>query len=368
MAKYICPSCGAEFNGKKCKSCNYEALAGGQPHRPSPEPKPPVHAPGPFANPPAPHRVGPGSGSSRKKRRTGHRNVLIAVCMVVTCLLFLESALTLLSRRLVSSFSGSTAAFPACSEPEIPPLNDDYELLYEDNDFTVWTNLQKMWQEGIVYITVENRTKQAVELFSDDVVLNDRLCSSDSSLYVEAEGGGIGQGKFYLEPLSQEGAPVYPAKVSFRLYVCDPKSYETRLQTDTLTLTAPVGELVPIAQPEGTLVAQDEGMQLVYISWEDPEDLPSSTLHFGMINDTDRELSFYCDSARANGEDVGITLFCTLPPHTVAYDDAYCWAIQEDLDIASLDQLDSLELTMGVFDEEAPEGVTLFPSFSVPIP
>lgn len=254
--------------------------------------------------------------------------------MVVTCLLFLESALTLLSRRLVSSFSGSTAAFPACSEPEIPPLNDDYELLYEDNDFTVWTNLQKMWQEGIVYITVENRTKQAVELFSDDVVLNDRLCSSDSSLYVEAEGGGIGQGKFYLEPLSQEGAPVYPAKVSFRLYVCDPKSYETRLQTDTLTLTAPVGELVPIAQPEGTLVAQDEGMQLVYISWEDPEDLPSSTL----------------------------------PPHTVAYDDAYCWAIQEDLDIASLDQLDSLELTMGIFDEEAPEGVTLFPSFSVPIP
>lgn len=30
MAKYICPSCGAEFNGKKCKSCNYQVLEGSQ--------------------------------------------------------------------------------------------------------------------------------------------------------------------------------------------------------------------------------------------------------------------------------------------------------------------------------------------------
>ncbi len=30
MAQYVCPSCGAAFNGKKCKNCCYEALAESQ--------------------------------------------------------------------------------------------------------------------------------------------------------------------------------------------------------------------------------------------------------------------------------------------------------------------------------------------------
>ena len=27
MAKYICPSCGAPFNGKKCRNCAYESFS-----------------------------------------------------------------------------------------------------------------------------------------------------------------------------------------------------------------------------------------------------------------------------------------------------------------------------------------------------
>ena len=27
MSKYICPSCGAPFNGKKCKNCAYESFS-----------------------------------------------------------------------------------------------------------------------------------------------------------------------------------------------------------------------------------------------------------------------------------------------------------------------------------------------------
>lgn len=46
MAKYVCPSCGAAFNGKKCRQCLYEALAESQlprihreasPRRPEPD-------------------------------------------------------------------------------------------------------------------------------------------------------------------------------------------------------------------------------------------------------------------------------------------------------------------------------------------
>lgn len=27
MAKYICPSCGAPYNGKKCRNCAYESFS-----------------------------------------------------------------------------------------------------------------------------------------------------------------------------------------------------------------------------------------------------------------------------------------------------------------------------------------------------
>lgn len=368
MARYICPSCGAEFNGKKCKNCNYEALEwhqSAEPHPLSPSSKSPAQPSGPS---PVPRQARPNSQSTRKRRRARPRKILLIVLGVIIAINLLEYGLIAATRRLYTPVSHSDIDSPAWEEPTIPPLSGgDYQLLYEDNNFTVLADCGKMWTEGIVYVTAENRTNRPVEFFSDEVILNDRLCSLASSLYFEAEEGSTGQGIFYLEPLNQEEASVYPAKVSFRLYACDDKTYDTLLLTDPISLTAPGGELVPIPQPEGTQIAKGDGMQLFYISWEDPEDLRFSTLRFGMVNDTDRELSFYCDSARANGEDVNITLFCTLPPHTVAYDDAYCLALA-DLDITSMDQLESLELTMGVFDEEAPGGVTLFPAFSVPIP
>lgn len=377
MAKYICPSCGAEFNGKKCKRCNYEALKGSPIYRPSP--KPSAQAPGSFPNPPASRRADPDSGSGRKKWKKRWGKVLTFVCtLFIAYTVFLppEYSLLMLDRSLNDIQDSifydppeKITEFPAFTVPawEIPPLSgSDYQLLYEDDNFTVWADCEQMWQEGIIYVTAENRTNRPVDLYVNHVILNDQLCSFYSSLYIKMSSGSTSQGLFFLESLSQKD--VYPAKVSFRLFACDSETYDIMLQTDTMSLTAPEGEIVPIPRPEGTLVAQAEGMEVSYISWENPENLDSGRLRFGLVNDTDRELHFFCDSAQANGENATISLYCILPPHTIAYSDAHCWALKEDLNIMSADQLDSLELCIGVFDEEAPNGRIVFDPFSVPLP
>ncbi len=366
MAKYVCPSCGAEFNGKKCRNCNYEALEDGQKHRTcTPRTNPRASAPQWDARK---------ENNRKQERRLSVRLVIFFVLLFG--MPFLQFILTTMwnGTSAFSSFFTRTSEYAVSPEPdaayiasEAPSAAKAYEIIYEDDDYTIWADCQNMWLEGIVSLKVENRTDRPAEFFADNVVLNDKLVSPNSYLYINVSKHDTEQGEFYLEELNQEQPPVYPVKASFNFYACDANNYDTLLETDTITLTAPDGEMVPIAPPEGILVGKEAGMRLFFVGWEDPDWVPGG-LRFGMINDTDRWLAFYCNSATVNGQETSAFLYCSLPPHTVAYDNIFLFSLSEDLGLTSSDQLESMELRMGVYDEDAPEGIIEFQPFSVPMP
>lgn len=384
MARYICPSCGGEFNGKKCKNCNYEALAWDQPMEPHPVSSEQIlYAPYSKAS----RSAHPSYRRSRKRKKTGLRRMLLILFGVLIAFNLLQYGLALAGRWVYERNSHSYSALPDATFPDItlpdtdftdltlpvweaptiPALSDDdYELLYEDNNFTVRASCQNMHSDGIVTVEVENRTKRAIVLFAENVVLNDRLADQASSLYIEVPKEDTETGIFYLGSVC-EGLFIYPTKVSCNIYAFDSKNYDTCFTTDTITLLAPDGETVPVPLPEGTPVWQGENAQLLYMTWQDLEWFPGC-LKFGMINDTDRFLSFYCDKALVNGQEASASMFYTLPPHTVAYSTVLFYDLEGELNITSLDQLTSLELQMGVYDELAPDGIVTIPDFSVPIP
>lgn len=387
MARYICPSCGAEFNGKKCKNCNYEALEWGQPTQPHPvSPEQILYAPYSQVFPSS-HPDHHASRKRRKKRKLIPRKALLIVLGVIVAINLLQYGLFLASRRLYERNSHSYTALPDATFPDIsfpdadlsditlpvweaptvPSLsNDDYELLYEDDDFTVRACCQNMHSEGFVTVEVQNRTKRAISLFAENIVLNHRLADDESYLYIEVPKEDTGVGTFYLGSVC-EGLYIYPTEVSCNFYAFDTKNYDTCFATDTITLHAPDGEMVPVPLPEGTPVWQGEDAQLLYMTWQDLEWFPGY-LKFGMINDTDRFLSFYCDGALINGQEASASMFCTLPPHTVAYSTVLFYDLEAELNITSLDQLTSVELQMGVYDELAPDGIITIPPFDLPIP
>lgn len=356
MPKYTCPSCGASFNGKRCKACNYEALEEAQMSYRKPDRPVDTQQPSP-------------SHWEEPKKHTGHKKNTkrkLPRWAIFLLILFLGwPALQLLLALLFGAGTMLASLYDKASAPA-PDVPNTYLVLYADDDYTVWADDRNIFQDGVIPILVENRTRRDIEVVADNIILNDRLYAVHSSLFMTAKKKTTSQGTFYLEPVSSDGHN--PARVSFRLDIWDSKSYDTILETDTLTLNDPEAEVLPIPDPEGIPVWEEAGIGLTYLGWQDPEDFPSGSLRFGMINDTDQEISFYLDGAYVNGEYAGISLYCVLPPHTVSYDETYLWTVAEDLALTSVDQIESMELNFYINDMESFDDADSLHIFEVPLP
>lgn len=361
MARYVCPSCGGVFNGKKCKNCCYEALEESQMpriHRTLVSPVPRQQGP----------EISPSPRSSRGYRPDAREKAKPKRRHLGTVLLVLILGWPLLQTVFGLLWSGGVMLESQLRKPEaILPEPGTYQEIYSDEILTVQADLRSLREEGIIPILAENHTNAALDIYADEVILNDNLLSRNSALYFSVEKSSVGQGDFYLESLNLEGSSGYPSRVSFRLCAWNPKSGDVVLETDPITLTASEETVVPCPRPEGLPAARAEGVELTYLGWEDLEDFPSSRLRFGMVNDTDRYLSFYCDSALVNGQEVLTGMYCTLPPHTIGYDRLFFFDLEE-LNLHSPEELESIELYLGIYDGEAPVEVTEFPAFSVPLP
>ena len=140
MAKYICPSCGAPYNGKKCRNCAYESFSEeiahnlhvheGEPLVIHDTTRRPVPYKDPFDCPP-PHR---------KKEKKSKSGGLSKVLLIVFIAIFLLNVLPVLFAAVIDHAESDIS--PETVEAVTLPL--DGKTLLDDESFSIVAQ----WQDG----------------------------------------------------------------------------------------------------------------------------------------------------------------------------------------------------------------------------
>ena len=186
MAKYVCPSCGAPFDGKKCRNCAYENFSEeiahnlhvhkGEPLVIKDTTRKRVPYKDPFSCP------GPRRETKKSAKITGLPKALLIIFLII----FMINVLT-----WVFAAIGDHADWP---EPEPSaesvslPLNG--KTLFEDNRFTIIAQ----WQDGksdstYIPVYIINHTDKAYDFSSKNVTVNGFCLDDFSGLYAQVQPG-----------------------------------------------------------------------------------------------------------------------------------------------------------------------------------
>lgn len=358
MARYICPSCGEPFNGKKCKNCAYKVfddIQNPEPHGRRGRTETPVPPP---LRRPAPARTE--ASRPRRSRKPG-AGVLVLLCL----LLFLVPAVELLFAAIWST-EGIVGGIPEAPVPE-PILTDTAAVIYSDDNFTIWADWQREAGSAEIPVIVENRTDRDVEVSAQEILLQGNFLSEDSFLYIPVSRGSTAMGTLYLDSAFVAGI----GSVSFRLCVYDADTYDLLLETGPVTLTSGEdGEPAPVSEPDGAPVTEAEGVRVYCLGLRDgpeAEHFPDNALRFCLVNDTDQPLDFFVESAQVNGQEADLALWSRLPPHTMTYTTSYLFELEE-LGISRRSEVQSIQFHLQAWDDSGTyggSGVIDLPAFTI---
>ena len=331
MARYTCPSCGAVYNGKRCRECLYEhfteEIAHGN-HTHEGEPlviDAPVRKAIPQKDPFGCEKKERKQAKKRTSKRSGP-----AILIAVLCLL---SPLV----ELVFDFIGDvTVGFEEVApEPESIPLPEDGITLYDDGEILVVAD----WQDGEPLedgfsVVLQNDGDRDVGLRAEDIVVNDYLMEY-SYLYCQANSGYMGKGYFRVDETDLVNAQLSAIQdVSFYLEIYDAESYETIAVTESFTFHGSFPEDAPRhTEFVGIPLMEQDGIVVKYLGYTAdeyyPDEFTEGTLHFYLENNTERYLQFYFPEAYWEEESVDISLWCELPPGTRGVTTVYLYGLED---------------------------------------
>lgn len=351
MTRSTCPSCGAPFNGKKCRSCLYETFTeeyahGNHTHQGEPlvidaPVRSPIPKQDPFECPPK--RTAPGPARQYHREKALFRPLFIF--LLLAAIGIFSSAISVFISR--SNFQRSQPT------PDLSNLT----VLYADDQYTIRSD----FQEGQTYgqgfhIYLENNTRRAVTLYADKLIVNGYLIDH-SPLYCAAKRRGSGWDAFQIdgEALAKAGIEQVET-LSFSLGIYDSQSYKNLLETQTFQLHTAVPEgFVQNVDDSGQLLLDEAGVRILYRGYVPnelyPEQFLLASLDFFLENNTDRTLTF--SIARVDSAETQVcTASDTLPPHTRAIAPMYLFPL-EKLNLTSLEELGQITLTLSVYDFDA---------------
>lgn len=350
MASYICPCCGKRYNGKRCNNCYYEhfteEIAHGL-HTHQGEPlviKEPERKPIPRKNP---------FECEKKQKKFPLARGLIAVGVVIMLMGVLGNLYEMVARvgKVVYDYTPKP-------EPETETclaVPADGLVLYDAGGIRVLADWQedRPYEDGI-HFYVQNDSDQDVTVYAGGALVNGYLLE-DAYLSCQAKAGAADGDIFTLDPEELKVAGIEKVQ---ELYVSlvgyDSETYETLLETEFIPLCTTPSLDQPI-DDRGEVLFDQEGLRVIcrgYVPSEyDPEILSEGHLRFFLENETDQYVDCYTLDTFVNGENVFLTLWCELPPHTRAIEDMYLYDLEE-LNIQTPEDVKDMTMSLEFCDHE----------------
>lgn len=347
----ICPSCGAPYNGRRCRQCLYENFSeevahGSHTHQGEPlvieaPARRPIPRKDPFDCPPKPRRKFPNA---------------LAVLIVVAVIAIFNASIGFISAI------GSGVREEEAKEAVAIPVLTNSTTLYSDDQFTVTAD----WQDGqeftgTIPLVVDNESSSNVNVTVEEVVVNDWLLE-DAFCFCQVRRHKTGSDELYFNQAELDACGIRQVqRLSFRLEIYDSDSYETLLLTEPIVLTpAKTGSDVDTFETPGQVVYREDGLEVYYTGYQESELYPDSAsdgcLGYYLVNGTDEPITFYCGDTAVNGQKVSLSLYAVLPPHTRALTTQPLYALEwDETGIETRDQLKTLEIEIIISDQEGEE-------------
>lgn len=333
MARYICPSCGSRYDGKRCSNCLYENFAEEYTHGNHTHTGEPLVIRGP-ARRPIPRKDPFGCEERTRKSRPANYRVLYIILII----LLLAWAAT----GIAEYFSDSPYISLSRPETEAPAMAipSGGITLYDDGALRVvadWKETRK-YEDGI-RVVAENHTRQDLNVVARDILVNSFLME-DPSMYISVDAGQTAEGWLCLESSDLERAGITDVQwisASFEAY--DAESYETFAETESIVLcSTPV--LYQEAADEGEVLFDRDGVRIVFKGYAPssyaPEVFSKGSFLFYLENKTDMAVDCFTEEVTVNGQEATLSLWCSLPPNTQAVRRMYLFGMTgENLNIQS---------------------------------
>ena len=319
MARYVCPSCGSPFNGKKCKNCAYESFSEEITHRTHVHQGEPLVIQGQTRKP-IPYKDP--FDCPRQERKKGKRKGLPTAAVIAILGLFLANPFGLLMRRLTGSDYVALPPIREQVESVSLPLNG--ATLLDNEDFTIIAQ----WEDGetdSIPLYIVNHTDRDYVFLLERLFVNG-LCLSDfASLYIEAAPGETVSGQLWLSQKGLAAGNIAQIQnINFDLTAYDDNDDTADpIYLNDLTIQ---GNAAPdyrhtLALPRkpiydsGDLVLYGLGPISDYFS---EDQLIDSSILLCAKNNTDQDMQLLGEDIQVNGKDTEAFLWAELPAQSTS--------------------------------------------------
>lgn len=347
MAKYTCPSCGAPFDGKKCRNCAYESFSEEVAHNLHVHKGEPLvihdttRAPVPYKDPfdcPRPRK--------QKKQKSGG---LSKVLLIVFIAIFLFNVLPILFAHPVPDIPSETL------EAVTLPLNG--KTLLDDESFSIVAQ----WQDGKddrtdIPIYIVNHTDRAYDFSAKHVIVNGSCLDDFCSFYATVSSGETVEARLFLSDQGLQLANI--AQIQQIEFTLDAHSYDSNDPSGETREAGPfvlrgnaAADYVQTDRTDSKMLYADDQLILSYLGlWADEyaEELEDMELIFCAENSGTEALSLYDAQILVNGEVSGVGLWADLPAQSKTFFRVFLYGI----DLSKPEDIQSFRMTLHAYDGE----------------
>ena len=310
MAYRRCPSCGHDYNGKRCKNCLYEPFGDIRPsfelHQKDIRPRqeaPPVRRPAASSRPGYPKK-------SRKQPDTA-RTILKRLGTIWSVILLLTGFLPMLFEA-VSDVGSSFVEVNVTRETEPLPLPAQGIVLYEDADVLVMAD----WDgntpiDGDIGIFVQNFTGEDLIVCTDGVAVNGCM-TGDVFFYCNAYPNSVNRATLWvdMEILGEMGIK----EGQYLQMTIDVMDEDYNMIVDNAP--AVMGsEYIQELSVSGNILFDQDGFQLIYKGMKQDQFGDPLLVFYGQ-NDTEQFLELSANELLINAEGTGCWLWQNFLPGT----------------------------------------------------
>lgn len=326
MATYKCPCCGAPYNGKRCRSCNYEAFTeevshGLHTHEGEPLA---IKEPEPKKASPVKKQHGDCDSYSGKRKSGSMARTTVIVAVVISLVSMLGS--------FISAIQDTVSDVIEVEEETIVDTSafQDGTVLYDDGEITVTAD----WRPGDSFdrsipLLLTNQTDKDIIAATRWMSVNG-FSTDDTFSFCRAEAGETVEGDLWIDQNEMDDLGLGEVTwLSFCLEIEDDENYDTIATTDRITLGTPVDGTIPPLE-EDKIFYQADGITLSFLNF-DGTACEDGYLLLRVDNDTDSCMEVCSREFQVNSETAQLFLYTQIAPCS--------WTI-EKVRLANLDKLE----------------------------
>lgn len=349
MARYKCPCCGQPYNGKRCRSCNYENFAeeiahGNHAHEGEPLV---IRQPVPRQKSrPTIRRESDCKPYAGKKKKKNSPLKWVVVAVVVLISLVSEFIESVDVEHFTNLIPEHIVSLPVESAVPVPEALEDGLVLYDDGQVLVVAD----WEQGREFenpIALWMRNDSGMELsaMAESIYVNGYRMEY-ASFYCQAESGEIARGELWLDEEELQHCGIAGVQqILLDVLLVDRENYDLYGEAGikAMECAAPLGFEQPI-DDSGQVLYDREGVRVIFreIVGSACED---AWLELYIENSTAHVLDINFASVSVNDIQAEVYLFCRLEPGTRAVTSAALWNLP-DIGLDAVAQIEELELTL----------------------